>query len=464
MGSDARTYSPSPAGSVRFASISIAPPSHPSLTPLPPLAHSTLTRAPRPARYPAFLIVIFSLSLKGAFPGLALGSSDVPKIIHQSWKTTQLREDHEVWQQSWFDANPDWKYMFWTDLDNRQLVADFYPDLLYTYDILPKNISRADFVRALYMHKYGGVYADLDTWCLRPVDTLLTAGPGIAYVAEMGPDLTYAHNIPNAWYASSPGHPFWLFFVERVVELTQNVVDGRRGWPDIEEIAGPVMLKAALDVGIWTRSDARSLTRSLAHSLTRSFSPSPVMERRPFVHRPGPQGGNDQARPGLRARLACQRRFDPLEDVCHRQEQTTQGRMPRRGSAHGSGAASVQRGLPRRGRPHLLVAHVVVVAGGRWQVAGILSTSIMFQVYSHFCWPIMACICCSASAESSPNRWPTRALPFMYLLQQFWTHRSSVVSRSLLLKPWTHSLKHFSTNVLYIRSESRTWSVSVKRA
>ena len=218
--------------------------------------------------------MIFSLSLKGAFPGLALGPSDVPKIIHQSWKTTQLREDHEVWQQSWFDANPGWKYMFWTDLDNRQLVADFYPDLLYTYDILPKNISRADFVRALYMHKYGGVYADLDTWCLRPVDTLLTAGPGIAYVAEMGPDLTYAHNIPNAWYASSPGHPFWLFFVERVVELTQNVVDGRRDWPGIEEIAGPVMLKAALDVGIWTRSDARSLTRSLAHSLTRSLAHS----------------------------------------------------------------------------------------------------------------------------------------------------------------------------------------------
>ena len=32
MGSDARTYSPSPAGSVRFASISIPPPSHPSPT------------------------------------------------------------------------------------------------------------------------------------------------------------------------------------------------------------------------------------------------------------------------------------------------------------------------------------------------------------------------------------------------------------------------------------------------
>jgi len=246
MGSDARTYSPSLGESVRFAStIRSRPPR--SLD-----AHSTPTRAPRaprPARYPAFLIVIFSLSLKGAFPGLALGSSDVPKIIHQSWKTTQLREDHEVWQHSWIDANPGWKYMFWTDLDNRQLVADFYPDLLYTYDILPKNITRADFVRALYMHKYGGVYADLDTWCLRPVDTLLTAGPGIAYVAEMGPDLIYEHNIPNAWYASSPGHPFWLFFAERVVELTQNVVDGRRGWPGIEGIAGPVMLKAALDVG-----------------------------------------------------------------------------------------------------------------------------------------------------------------------------------------------------------------------
>lgn len=45
---------------------------------------------------------------------------------------------------------------FWTDAENRELVAKYYPWFLDTYDFLPHPIMKADSVRLLYMHLYGG--------------------------------------------------------------------------------------------------------------------------------------------------------------------------------------------------------------------------------------------------------------------------------------------------------------------
>ena len=44
----------------------------------------------------------------------------------------------------------------WTDAENRDLVAKYYPWFLDTYDYLPHPIMKADSVRLLYMHMYGG--------------------------------------------------------------------------------------------------------------------------------------------------------------------------------------------------------------------------------------------------------------------------------------------------------------------
>ena len=109
----------------------------------------------------------------------------VPKIIHQSWKDEHVPERFLKWQESWKRTHPDWEYMcatldcvlrgksngrgftcrsyalgsprrFWTDAENRELVAKYYPWFLDTYDFLPHPIMKADSVRLLYMHLYGG--------------------------------------------------------------------------------------------------------------------------------------------------------------------------------------------------------------------------------------------------------------------------------------------------------------------
>ena len=53
-------------------------------------------------------------------------------------------------------------HILWTDAMNRELIRRHYPFFLETYDSFELNIMRADSARVFYMHRYGGVYMDLD--------------------------------------------------------------------------------------------------------------------------------------------------------------------------------------------------------------------------------------------------------------------------------------------------------------
>lgn len=88
--------------------------------------------------------------------------------------------------QTWFGAILVVKYI---------VSLDFYScDLWLTFSLL-----WTDF-RAFYLHMYGGVYADLDTWCLRPMDSLVNKGK--LYLAEMSDDTQFGQNIPVRSYFS----------------------------------------------------------------------------------------------------------------------------------------------------------------------------------------------------------------------------------------------------------------------
>lgn len=80
----------------------------------------------------------------------------IPKIIHQSWSSTKLPRKFVRWSSSWRLQHPDWEWVLWTNDDNRKFVADEYPWLLEAYENLPGEIFRADAVRSLYMHRFGG--------------------------------------------------------------------------------------------------------------------------------------------------------------------------------------------------------------------------------------------------------------------------------------------------------------------
>ncbi len=44
-----------------------------------------------------------------------VANSTIPKLIHQSYKTTSLPGDFRHYQKSWHRNHPTWLYQFWTD-------------------------------------------------------------------------------------------------------------------------------------------------------------------------------------------------------------------------------------------------------------------------------------------------------------------------------------------------------------
>jgi inositol phosphorylceramide mannosyltransferase catalytic subunit len=48
----------------------------------------------------------------------------------------------QKWSESWKVKNPDWRYILWTDDDNRKLIQSDFSWFLSTYDAMPDNINR----------------------------------------------------------------------------------------------------------------------------------------------------------------------------------------------------------------------------------------------------------------------------------------------------------------------------------
>lgn len=144
--------------------------------------------------------------------------SDIPKIIHQSWKTAELPGAFQRWSQTWKDCMPDWQYMLHTDEDNRNLFVNDFPELLALYDSYTMDVMRADAARFAYMVKYGGLYVDLDMECIsNPL--LNVSSPNSILLACEGCD-----QISNAFMAGGESAKgFFNYLLHKLPESAPSV-------------------------------------------------------------------------------------------------------------------------------------------------------------------------------------------------------------------------------------------------
>lgn len=169
----------------------------------------------------------------------------IPRIIHQTWRDEQVPERYRRYQESWRALHPGWHYRLWTDEALRAFVAAEAPSFLPIYDGYAQPICRVDAARYLVLERLGGVYADLDVECLRPLDPLLAEG---GFLIGREPDTHVAHagahkrglaTIPcPSVIASVPGHPVWREVRAALVE------DHRRRDP--LDATGPFLLGRVL--------------------------------------------------------------------------------------------------------------------------------------------------------------------------------------------------------------------------
>lgn len=128
------------------------------------------------------------------------GAGTIPRIIHRTYKTTDIPPQWQEPYSSCRRLNPTYKEYFWTDEDARSFIETNFAWFLRIYDSYPYAIQRVDSLRYFLLWHYGGIYLDMDIGCRRPLDPLLD-------FAAVLPK-TWPYGVSNDVMASTPQHPF----------------------------------------------------------------------------------------------------------------------------------------------------------------------------------------------------------------------------------------------------------------
>ena len=162
----------------------------------------------------------------------------IPKIIHQTWKNSEIPEQWQAYAKKVQDLNPDWKYRLWTDEDNDAFVKENYPKLYPIFKNFPRGIMRADVIRYLIMDKIGGVYLDLDYEMLVPFDfknhpLVLPKNRSLEFGDEYD-------GIGNCIFASAPNQQFWKDVINSLIENPPQV----EKYIEVLDATGPEFLNS----------------------------------------------------------------------------------------------------------------------------------------------------------------------------------------------------------------------------
>lgn len=185
----------------------------------------------------------------------------IPLILHQTYKSkVSLPEFFVKCHNSWVEQTPTWKHRVWLDHENRNLVKVHYPWFLDTYDSYEHTIQRVDAARVFMLHRYGGVYADMDIEAVRDPAPLFNGGHDLVFFYQLPPHGTGTviddvngpklGTISNAFMASKPGHPFWIFLANMMMDKRKDALleadTSGIAYMDIYLTTGPSILTHAL--------------------------------------------------------------------------------------------------------------------------------------------------------------------------------------------------------------------------
>lgn len=165
----------------------------------------------------------------------------VPKIIHQiaAYKKREQKNWPKIWfkcQQSWKKKfpSPEYKYILWTEKEMDELVKKYYNWFYNVYKNYDKDIKRIDMVRCMILHKYGGIYADMDILCNKNFYDKINHKK----ISIVESPYKYNEFVQNSLMTSPQNHQIWIYILNKAIP--------RRNVTNIHDSTGPRLLSTAL--------------------------------------------------------------------------------------------------------------------------------------------------------------------------------------------------------------------------
>jgi mannosyltransferase OCH1-like enzyme len=163
----------------------------------------------------------------------------IPKIIHQTFKTSKLPFITRWHISRLRKKNPEYTYEFYDDARIEAFLAQEYDqDVLSLYKKLNIGAAKADFFRYAVLYKKGGVYVDIDSGINGSLDDFIRPDD-MAIITREGDPSLFAQ-----WaLIFSAGHPF----LKRTMELVMENISTNKHPHDVHQMTGPTVYTQAIN-------------------------------------------------------------------------------------------------------------------------------------------------------------------------------------------------------------------------
>ena len=166
-------------------------------------------------------------------------ASVVPRILHRvRLGTDVLPPEATYYELLWKQLHPGWEHVTWTMTNLPPLVNR---DLFYASE---NTGHRADVLRLEVLHRYGGVYTDIDVLPQKPLDPLLDC-PGFLGQIRPTPRKKCVQRIETAVMGSAPGNAL----LGRLIEEMPRWAEAHGDWYAPVR-TGPQFVQGQID--LWT--------------------------------------------------------------------------------------------------------------------------------------------------------------------------------------------------------------------
>jgi mannosyltransferase OCH1-like enzyme len=193
----------------------------------------------------------------------------IPRKIYQAWHDKKVKPIFKEYIDKTLKMNPEYEYELFGEEDMDNFVRDNYDGEIYScYKRIKLITAKVDFWRYLILYKNGGIYLDIDSALLKPLDDLI-----LDYDAV----ITREPNVPNEYVQWAlffcKEHPILKQTIENVVDNIKN----NRYSNNVGRMTGPLPYTEAID----------KLNQSVGFNIDRNnnslFEQDPNKEVRPDV-------------------------------------------------------------------------------------------------------------------------------------------------------------------------------------
>jgi mannosyltransferase OCH1-like enzyme len=182
----------------------------------------------------------------------------IPKIIWQthSYKFKDLPLFLKGPMLSWQENNKDYKYNYVNHIERKIFINNnFGKEWLSFYEQCESQVFQADMWRVLCIYEYGGIYADMDTICLRSINDFMDLNKD--FICEAG--FPKAHGwINTSIFASQPKGKF----ITDLKNLIYDRCKAKNGNQITVEDCGPLAYSQLMDNYIENRRDISDIQLS----------------------------------------------------------------------------------------------------------------------------------------------------------------------------------------------------------